>query len=459
MLSVRSRRLPRGPRPLLVAALIVFGAAGNAAAFDNLRVLYGLRESGEYDDNLFSSTQGKIRDVAINTNPDVSFLYDDGKTRWLARGNYRRQSFVRNWDARGDYYAFSGEFSRELDGRHTFSILGGYTVSSSIEPGQPLTEPGQIQVIIPQRGAQSRGISWSPSITSFWSRRFSTTLSYEDTESLSSGGSDLFQRSITLSGGYALSPEMILQVVLQGGAVRNSGLPFAEEQDTNTFTAQVGFSQVVTPRITLQLTAGPQWTREINSPDEVTLIRNFKVKVTDPVFGTSEQVFVKEPNLPVEDTAASLAFTLGIVYQIDQRTRFTLGASRSTDSGQGVSGSFEQDEIRLALSRKLGHRWNLNIGGGFQRSKSISREVSIQTTIDPDTGQREALDVRSFDIPQRLDLTQIFFQPRLDFRINRWWTAFLGWDHTRFETKGSEGSSYNANRVMLGIEFRNEERF
>ena len=459
MLSVRSRRLPRGPGPLLVAALIVFGAAGNAAAFDNLRVLYGLREYGEYNDNLFSGTGGKIRETSINTAPDLSILYDDGQTRWLARGTYRRESFPDNREASGDYYAFSGEFSRDLSDRHTFSILGGYTFSSSLVLGQTLTEPGQPQVIVPTRGANTTSTNWSPSISSFWSRRFTTTLSYDDTQSFGSGNNNIFDRSITLSGGYALSPSTAITGVLQGTTNRNRGTLFADQQDANTFAARVGVSRVMTPRLTVELTAGPQWTKEINLPDEVTLIRNFKVKVTDPLYGTSEQVFVKEPNLPVNDTSVSLAFTLGIKYQIDQNTRLAFNAVRSTDSGQGVNGTFQQDTVGIALDRTLSRRWHLNVGARYLRATSIARAFSILPSVDPETGEREALDNASFDIQQRLDSKQFYFQPRLDYRFNRWWTAYLGLDHTRSDQGGRGASKFNVNRVTIGLEFRNEARF
>jgi hypothetical protein len=132
----------------------------------------------------------------------LSILYDDGKTRWLARGNYRRESFPDNQQMSGDYYAISGEFSRELNDRHAFSILGGYSVSSSLVAGEALTEPGQLQVIVPTRGNSTTGTSWSPSISSFWSRRFSTTLTYEANQSFAGQGGNVFNRYIALSGGY-----------------------------------------------------------------------------------------------------------------------------------------------------------------------------------------------------------------------------------------------------------------
>jgi hypothetical protein len=134
-------------------------------------------------------------------------------------------------------------------------------------------------------------------------------------------------------------------------------------------------------------------------------------------------------------------------------------AVRSTDSGQGVSGTFEQDEVGIALDRELSHRWHLSVATRYLRSKSISRDFVVLPTLDPETGEREALDNASFDIPQRFDVKEIFFQPRLDYRFNRWWTAFLGWDHTRYDQGGRGASSYNVNRVTFGLEFRNEANF
>ncbi len=459
MLSVRSRRLPPGVLPLLAAALIVLAVAGNAAALDNMSILYGLREYGEYDDNLFFSSQGQIKETSINTVPDLSIVYDDGKTRWLARGFYRRESFPDNQELSGDYYAISGEFARDLNDHHTFSIVGGYNYSSSLILGQALTEPGQLNVIVPTRGARTTGTNWSPSISSFWSRRFTTTLSYDDSQSFASEGNDLINKSVTLSGAYQLSSSTILQSVIEGTTNRNSGFPFAEQQDADVFTTRVGFSTVLTPRLTMDITAGPQWTREINLPDKVTLIKNIRYKKTDPVLGTFTQPFVKEPGTKVDDTSVSLALAMAINYQINRTTRLAFDATRSSDSGQGVNGTFEQDQVGLTLDRELSRRWHLSIGTRYLRAKSISRAFAILPTVDPETGERDALDSKTFDIPQRLDLKQAFFQPRLDYRFNRWWTAYLGWDHTRFNQGGRGASDFNVNQVMFGLEFRNEARF
>jgi len=443
----------------MAAVLFVLAAAGNAAAFDNLQVLYGLREYGEYNDNLFSTSQGKIPATSVNTVPDLSILYDDGKTRWLARGNYRRESFPEEQSQSGDYFSISGEIARDLNDRHTFSILGGYTVSSSVILGQALTEPGQLQVIVPDRGSRTIGTSWSPAISSFWSRRFATALTYADMQTFTRDGNDVFGRSLSLSGSYVLSPSTVLNAVLQGKTNRNSGTPLADEQNANTFTARFGFSRVMTPRLTLALTAGPQWTREINLPDRVTIVRNAGFKKFDPVLGTFEQAFMKEPGTTVEDTSVSLSFTLGINYQIDRNTRFSLDAIRSTNSGQGVNGTFEQNEVGIALDRELSRRWHLSIGARYVRATSIARDLSILPDLDPETGERVALDNASSDIQQRLDLKQIFFTPRLDYRFNRWWKAYIGWDHIRFEEGGQQASRSNVNRVVLGLQFRDEARF
>jgi len=459
MLFARSRRLPPGVRSLITAALLVLPAAGSAGTFDDLRVLYGLSEYAVYTDSLFYTSVGQTAKVSLNTVPDLSILYDDGKTRWLARGYYRRESFPDERDLSGDYYAISGEFGRELNAHHSFSIVGGYTSSSSTTLGETLTEPGQLEVVVPRRGVRTTGTAWSPSITSFWSRRLTTNLAYEDTQSFTGDGSSLFNRALTLSGAYALSPTTALQVVLQGATYLNRGQPFVDQGDANTFTARVGFSRVMSPRFTMVLTAGPQWTREINLPDQVTLIRNARIKKTDPIFGTSEQLFLTEPGVEVENTSVSLAFSLGMNYRIDGSTSVALEAVRSTDSGQGVNGTFEQDEVGVVLSRGLSRRWQLSVGARYLRGESISRAFAVLPTVDPETGQREALDSKSFDLGQRVNLKQAFFQPRLTFRINRWWSTYLGWDHTRFENQGRGASSLNVNRVTLGLEFRDEARF
>ncbi len=459
MLFSRSRRLPPGVRSLITAALLVLGTAGNAAAFEDLRVLYGLHEYAEYTDNLFFTSVGKTAQVSLNTVPDLSILYDDGKTRWLARGYYRRESFPDEPDLSGDYYAISGEFGRELNAHHSFSVVGGYTSSSSILLGETLTEPGQLNVLVPQRGAGTTATAWSPAITSFWSRRFTTNLAYEDSQSFADEGTDLFNRALTLSGAYALSRTTFLRAVLQGATYRNRGQPFVDQGDANTLTARVGFARVFTPRFSMELTAGPQGTKEINLPEQVTLIRNARIKKCDPVLGTCEQVFLTEPGVMVENTSVSLAFTLVMDYELDRSTRLSLSATRSTDSGQGVNGTFEQDEAGIVATRALSPRWNVSVGARYIRGESVARAFSILPTVDPATGEREALDNKSFDIGQRVNLRQAYFQPRLNFRINRRWSAYLGWDHTRFENQGRGQSSFNVNRVTLGLEFRDEARF
>jgi len=442
----------------MAAVLFVLAAAGNAAAFDNLRVLYGLHEYGEYNDNQFYTSRGKIHATSVNTVPDLSILYDDGQTRWLARGNYRRESFPEEQSQSGDYFAISGEIARDLNDRHTFSILGGYSVASSVTLGQALTEPGQLQVIVPDRGARTIGTSWSPSISSFWSRRFVTTLTYGDNQTFTRDN-DIFGRSLSLSGAYVLSPSTVLNAVLAGGTNQYSGTPLADEQNANTFTARFGFSRVMTPRFTLALTAGPQWTKEINLPDRVTLIRNALVKNYHPGDGTFDQDPMKEPGMTVEDTSVSLSFTLGINYQIDRSTRFTLDAIRSTNSGQGVNGTFEQNEVGIALDRELNRRWRLSIGARYVRGMSIARDFSILPSVDPETGEREALDNASFVIKQRVNLKQIFFEPRLEYQFNRWWTAYIAWNHTRSDEGGQQASRVSVNRVLLGLQFRDEARF
>jgi hypothetical protein len=247
--------------------------------------------------------------------------------------------------------------------------------------------------------------------------------------------------------------------VLQGTASRNAGQPFVDQLDANTFTARVGFSRMFTPRFSMEVTAGPQWTKEINLPEQVTLIRNARIKKFDPVLGTFEQPFLTEPGQEVEDTSVSLAFTLRMNYELNRSTRLSLDAVRSTDSGQGVNGTFEQDEVGLVMTRDLSHRWSLSAGAHFLRAESISRAFSILPSVDPATGEQEALDNKSFDLGQRVNLRQAFFQPRLNYRINRWWTAYLGWDHTRFDNQGRGDSSFNVNAVTLGLEFRDEARF
>ncbi|MFQ5457340.1 MAG: hypothetical protein ACE5FC_02645, partial [Myxococcota bacterium] len=147
------------------APAILFPAP--AFGIDRVTVTHGMREYAEFNDNLFNTREGdedteKIDDIAINTAPDLSILYDDGETRWLARGSYRRESFRDNPDASGNYWAASGEFSRALSERVTFAVLGGYTNFASLELGRTLGEPGQRTVFRPVRGRRTIGTFWSP---------------------------------------------------------------------------------------------------------------------------------------------------------------------------------------------------------------------------------------------------------------------------------------------------------
>jgi len=445
-------------RSLTLAAILALVGAVPARAVDNLSIIYGLGEYAEYNDNLFNSNKGQVKDTAINTAPDLSILYDDGKTRWLGRGSYRRESFPDNRALSGDYFATSGEFSRELTDRLTFSLLGGYTRQSSVQLGNTLSEPGQLQVIVPTRGAGATGTFWSPELTVFWSKRFRSSLSYSDTQSFSSGGTNLMNRSLMFASAYAFSPRTMGQIVVAGSMNRNSGFAFAEQNDTNGFVARVGLSRVFSRKFTVDLSLGPQWTDQIELPDRVTLLK--KIRWFDQLFGPSdEELPLKQPHTKVDTISLSSAFSLTLNYQWDTNTRLSLAADRSTTSGQGATGTQQQDSVRVTLDRALGQRWRLGLSGGFTRTRSISNQFAILLSKDPVTGERLAQDRRTFDTPLSLDLRQISFQPRIDFRINRYWNAYGTWQFVDYDQTGKNGTRYQLNRVTVGLEYRREERY
>jgi hypothetical protein len=449
--------------------LIVLTTVAPAGAMDRITLRYGLREYIEFNDNLFfaSDEQDKIQDGALNTAPDLSLLHDDGKTRWLVRGSYRRESFLDNREASGDYYALSGEFSRALNNRVTFSLLGGYTRASSVILGRVGEEPGQRDVVRPSRGSLNKATFWSPSLTVFWSRKFRTDLTYEDNQSFTGGGINSIERSLTLSGAYALSPRTVAQASLMGLTNRNSGQPGADMQDSNVFVTRIGFSRVFSPTLTVDISGGPIWTKNVNFPDRVTLIRN--AVVTECSFNgiicsqrdpdTGELLFLTEPDQKVEDISMSFGLNLGLVYQPDRETTVSLLVSRSTDSGEGASGTQQSDGVRLGITRRLGPRWLMRVAGLYSRRSSVLNELAILSTKDPDTGQQEALDRTSFDLPQSVDQTEITIEPQLTYRINRWLSAFGSWRWTQQREQGTGGTTTVVNRVTVGLEYRGEEYF
>ncbi|MDP3939979.1 MAG: hypothetical protein Q8R92_17820, partial [Deltaproteobacteria bacterium] len=398
------------------AGLLLLVGPVDAAAFDRMVVTYGLREYAEYDDNLFFAVEGepKISDVAINTAPDLSFLYDDGKTRLLGRASYRRESFIDNREGSGNYYSFSGEFSRLLTDQVSFSLLGGYTNYASLQQGQVLQEPGQRNVIRPIRGAVTEGTVFSPSLSVFWSRRFGTSLTYEDNQSFTEGGLGQIGRSIALNGFYGLSRRTTLRGFLVAQSNRNSRLPLVERSDTDSFAARFGFQHTFSPRLTAELSAGPQWTKDVNTPRNVTVLYNGITEVVvDPVLGLTAPAYVSEPGKKVEDTSLGLSFSLQMSYQLDKRTNLALFAAQGTTSGQGAAGTQLTQELQLTASRHFGSKWNLSVRGAWQKQSSVTKDVSILffpvniggivvQSPDPITGEFAALDRRSFDINARL---------------------------------------------------------
>ncbi len=446
-------------RSLVLAAALTLAGAVPARALDNLSVIYGLGEYAEYNDNLVNSNKGQVKDTAINTAPDLSILYDDGKTRWLARGTYRRESFLDNRSGSGDYFAASGEFSRELTNRVTFSLLGSYTQQQSLLLGSTLTEPGQQSVIIPSRGSPTIGTFWSPELTVFWSRRFRTSLSYSDTQSFSIRGANRIDRALTFTSAYAFSPRTIGQLIVSGSRNRNSGFPFAFLNNTNGFVARVGLSHTFSRRLTVDFSLGPQWTDQIELPDRVTLLKNILITQPGPLFGTFEQVPLKEPHTKVDRIGLSSAFSLALNYQWDANTKLSMAADRSTTSGQGVAGTQQQDSVRVSIDRMLGQRWGLSLSGGVTRTRSIFNQFAILVSKDPVTGETLAQDRKTFDIPRSLKLQQISFQPRINFRINRWWTAYGTWLFVDSEETGQNRGRFQVNRVQIGLEYRREERY
>ncbi len=440
------------------AGLLAFVGPADAGGFDRMIVTYGLREYAEYNDNLFFAAEGqeKIGEVAINTAPDLSFLYDDGRTRLLGRASYRRESFIENREGSGNYYSFSGEFSRQLTGQISFSLLGGYSNAASIEPGQVLQEPGQRIVVRPVRGAVTEGTVFSPSLTVFWSRRFGTALAYEDNQSFTEGGLGSIDRSVSLSGFYALSQNTSLNGSLVGVTNRNLRQPLVDKSDTNSFAARFGFRHTLSPRLTMDLSAGPQWTKDINVPRNVTVLYNGITKaVVDPVLGLTENVFVREAGRRVDDLSLGITFNLGFEYQIDKYTTLSLFAAQGTTSGAGTAGTQKTQQLQVIGSRALSSKWNLSVRGAWVKQTGGDRKYVVLFTPDPFTGEIQALDRRSFDINARLDQRQITFESRVGYRFNSWSDAYVSWNWTEIND-GFAGSVSRVNRVQLGLEFRKD---
>lgn len=447
----------RGLAGLGGACLLILLFPIAAQAFDRFTATYGLREYYEYNDNLFYATEGepKVRDGSINTAPDLSIVYDDGETRWLARGSYRRESFIDNSEGSGNYFALSGEFSRVLNDRMTFSLLGGFTDSSAIELGRVLTEPGQRNVVRPIRGEPTTGTLWSPSLSIFWSKRFGTTLAYEESQVFTENSLGTVEKSVSLSGYYALTPNTILKGVVVGVTNRNSGLPLADKSDVNSFVARFGFLHTFSRRFTMDLSAGPQWTKDVNLPRNVTVLYNGRVRVTDPLFGTSVLVDYREPGQRVQDLSLGLSVNLRLNYQFDSRTNLSLFLAQGTTSGEGAAGAQATQELQFNLTRQLSSNWGLALRAGWLKQTSIDKDVIILFTPDPFTGETQALDRRSFDINARLEQRQLTVEPRITYRVNSWMSAYASWNWTQLENE-FVGATTRVNRVQLGLELRKD---
>ncbi len=432
-----------------------------AWGIDRIAVIYGLKEYVEYSDNLFNLSEGddegeKIDDIAVNTAPDLSILYDDGETRWLARGNFRRESFPDNREASGNFWGVSGEFSRALNDRATFSLIGAFNSDSSLVPGRVLSEPGQRAVILPVRGETSEGTFWSPTLTVFWSKRLSTTLSYEDNRSFASSGQNSADRTISLSSAYALTRRTTLKGFLLATANRNRGQAFSDRGDVNTFVARFGFVRVLNRRLTLDFSAGPRWTKTINLPDKVTLLRNTIVQeVVDPVFGLTQPAFLKEPGRKVDDLSVGLSLNLLVSYQVNSKTFISLLVAQGMTTGQGIGGTQETRDATLNLTRVLSPNWSASLRAAVTTRESVPNEFAILVTKDPKTGEILALDRKTFDIDDRAKQRQITLVPRLNYRINQWMTAYASWNWTELKQE-FQGSRTRLNRVQLGLHFRRD---
>lgn len=456
----RGRLLGKGLACLAAAFSLGACLPEEAWGIDRIAVIYGLREYAEYNDNLFNASEGggseKIDEISINTAPDISILYDDGETRWLARGSYRRESFPDDPEASGNFGSVSGEISRVLNQRVTFSLLGSYSRFDALELGRVLTEPGQQAVVRPIRGASTTGTFLSPSLTVFWSRRFQTTLSYEHNEGKTSGSFKSIDRSVSLSGVYALTPRSTLNGLLLAQTNRNSGLPFIDRQDVDTVVARFGFNRVFTPKLTINLSAGPQWTKNINLPDKVTLLRNALVEeVVDPVFGLTELAFLKEPGTEVDDLSLSLSLNLQIAYQMNRDTSMSLLLSQGTTSGAGAAGTQETRNVVFNVTRTLNSDWSASLRAGWTQRQSIPTDIAVLVAKDADTGETLALDRNSFGLSDRFEQQQLTVESRLSYRINQWMSAYASWNWTEFK-QVSLGARTRVNRVQLGLEFRRD---
>lgn len=453
------RRLGKGLACLAAAFSLGVFLPGEARGIDRIAVSYGLREYFEYTDNLLDRPEGddgseKISDIAINTAPDISILYDDGQTRWLARGTFRRESFLENSDASGNFWATSGEFSRALNNRVTFSLVGGFDRTSSQELGRALSEPGQRAVVRPIRGETTTGTFWSPSLTVFWSRRFSTTLSYEDNQSFTPSRVNLVDRTISLSSIYGLTPRTTLKGFLIATTNRNSGVAFIDRQDVNSFVARFGFVRIFNRKLTVDVSAGPQWTKDVNLPDKVTLLRNTIVQeVVDPVLGLTEDALLKEPGREVEDLSVGLSVNLQVSYQMNPKTFMSLLLTRGTTSGEGASGTQETLAATLNITRSLSSDWFASLRASVTTRESVLNELAILVAKDPKTGEVQAFDRKTFDIGDRFKQRQITIEPSLNYRINKWMSAYASWNWTELKEE-SLGSRTRVNRVQLGLEFR-----
>ncbi|MDP3936785.1 MAG: hypothetical protein Q8R92_01460, partial [Deltaproteobacteria bacterium] len=322
-------------------------------------------------------------------------------------------------------------------------------------------------VIRPIRGAVTEGTVFSPSLTVFWSRRFGTSLFYEDNQGFTEGGLGSINRTVALSGFYTLSRNTTLSGVLAGATNRSLHFPLVEKSDTNSFTARFGLVHTFSPQLTVDVSAGPQWTKDINAPRNVTALYNgITQAVVDPVLGLTENVFISEAGRKVDDVSLGLSFSLKVSYQVDKKTNLSLFAARGTNSGQGTAGTQETQELQVTGSRAFNSKWNLSVRGAWQRQTSGDRKYSILFlpvvingivihSPDPVTGEFQALDRKSFDIDARLAQRQLTFEPRLTYRVNPWLDTYVSWNWTESKDEFI-GSVSRVNRLQLGLEFRKD---
>jgi hypothetical protein len=209
-----------------------------------------------------------------------------------------------------------------------------------VPPPQAGTDTGQgLLTVYSTRVNNSASLSAQHSLTGKTSIQVSgtyTTLRFLGNSSSNSNGVETTGESGTIG----LSHRIDARDSLSGNYSYSNFSYGSTQPGFNSQTASMDYSRQFTRQLSMDIAAGPQWTSVSNG-------------------GQSPQVSINAY------VSASLAYSV-------QLANFSVGYSRSTNSGFGVLDGARSDSVRFSASRTFDKVWNGSVTASYSRTTSLS---------------------------------------------------------------------------------------